>query len=409
MTATNKDIIAHILEQYDQNIIDLADLKNREVDLLTELTREAGLVVHSIVGEVTERDSLLQTCKNVYHTHQDLNNINDLVKIRITVFFEDEVEKVAKIVNKEFKINHAHIIDQGPDLDPDRFGYSARHYQTELLDSRIKLIEYRRFEGFKTQIQILSVLQQAWAEIADRLNNPDKDSFPKDRRRAFTRVAGLLELADEQFNEIKTFIQPLKEPTRTTLTAEDERSWVEKSTEDGVKSAATNTESETILAHDSVTEENPGSFAIEEAESSTLNRDELANFIITNPLVNSLDRQIQEIYNAPLQYQEVVIDRLLDSVGYFQFTSIDRLEEEIEKRKSISLKLATHIFGDPSEEHYDFIPVGISISLFFFVLVASTGNKELISQYTNTYSFLNDEANEEVSQQLSSWYKLALK
>ena len=396
MTTADKEIIANILEQYDRNLPLLAELKNRQLALLTELIREQGLVIHSISGAIMERVAIIRRLEKADTAPSELFEIDDLVTIGITVFFADEIDKVAKIIKDEFNVVKTHQLDQGPDLDPDRFGYVARHYQTELLENRLKLIEYSRFEGFQTRIHVFSVLQQAWAQIMERLDNPGRKSLPKERQREFIRTAGLLELADEQFNNIKDFIRPaIEQPTKIRSLQAD------PSLARPLASALGDADDKSAEGLEETATEPI------EAETRPLNRDELASFIITNPLVNRLDRQIQEIYNAPLQYQDVVIDRLLESVAYFHFTSRARLEEAMQKQKHVSLRLATHIFGDPSEEHYEFLPVGISMSLFFFVLVASTGRKDLISQYTHTYSFLNEEANEDVAQHLSSWYQLA--
>lgn len=60
-----------------------------------------------------------------------------------------------------------------------------------------KLTEYT-FE-----IQFRTVLQHAWAEIEHDLGYKSEYSIPLSMRREFSRVAGLLELADETFEKLK--------------------------------------------------------------------------------------------------------------------------------------------------------------------------------------------------------------
>ncbi|MBF0380173.1 MAG: RelA/SpoT domain-containing protein [Magnetococcales bacterium] len=405
MDKEDQDIAANILDQYDQNLKLFTDLKNREMGLLTKLIKSSGIEIHGIKGEVKRRDKILSPYLAIDQQPQDLKKIDDLIKIRIIVFFEDDVEKVSHIVKTQFNIIQTHLIDQRSVMDPDQFGYAARHYQTEPLDRRSKQVEYQRFRGMQTQIQVLSMLQYAWSEINNHLDNPNKNILPIRRRRAFTRLACFLELADEQLNDIKSFIKPDRNDVQNNSSKADGQQ--RRSTKPTV-----NKSQNSVTKVDEQNQQKSQNQAIKLEKEPTikipLNRDELANFVVTNPVINSMDRHLQKIYNTKLQYQDLVVDRLLESIIFFHFTSTDQLELKLQKHKGISLKLATHIFGNPEEEHYEFLPVGISLSLLFFALVASTGKADQITQYTQSYSFLNDEANIEVQNNLLSWYKQAM-
>ncbi|MBF0359206.1 MAG: hypothetical protein HQL70_11420 [Magnetococcales bacterium] len=398
---SKRDITTHILEQYDKQLPYLTDFKNREVELLNSLIIKSGITVHSLNGKVKKREHLLDSFTSMEKPPQELFKVDGLLTIHIIVYFEDDVKRIDEIINSEFNIVHTHLIDQRSIMDPDRFGYAARHYLTEPPERRIKLAEYQQFIGMKTQVRLFSVIQNAWAEILDHLGNPNKDSLPKDGRRAFARMAGFLELADEQLNDIKTFIMPATQQNSPGSAAVH----VERNEpEPRAKARSPNINStEPYKAQYEVP-----AFSNQEPKKSQITREELANFIVTNPAINFMDRQVKDIYSSSLQYQELVVDRLLESVSYFQFSSIAQLSEEVERYQKVSLKMTTQIFGDPEQENYEFLPVGISISLLFFALIASTGRQEQIAQYTHNYSFLNDEANIEVENNLSSWYRNAL-
>lgn len=92
---------------------------------------------------------------------------------------------------------------KGALLDPDRFGYQSLHYVASLSEDRTRLIEYSRFADRKIEIQIRSILQHAWAEIEHDLGYKSAAGIPRDIRRRFSRVAGLLELADDEFSIIR--------------------------------------------------------------------------------------------------------------------------------------------------------------------------------------------------------------
>jgi hypothetical protein len=69
--------------------------------------------------------------------------------------------------------------------------------------ARLALAEYRRFEGFKAEIQIRTVIQHAWAEIEHDLGYKRELAIPKTVRRKFFQLAAMLEMADEGFTSIK--------------------------------------------------------------------------------------------------------------------------------------------------------------------------------------------------------------
>ena len=64
-------------------------------------------------------------------------------------------------------------------------------------------MEYKAFKGIKFEIQIRSILQHTWAEIEHDIGYKSKLEIPRDIRRQFSRLAGLLEIADNEFVNIK--------------------------------------------------------------------------------------------------------------------------------------------------------------------------------------------------------------
>jgi putative GTP pyrophosphokinase len=85
----------------------------------------------------------------------------------------------------------------------DRFGYLSQHYIAWLKPERTILPEYRAFSDCKVEIQIRSISQHAWAEIEHDLGYKSETAIPRDIRRRFSRLAGLLEIADREFEGIQ--------------------------------------------------------------------------------------------------------------------------------------------------------------------------------------------------------------
>jgi hypothetical protein len=136
--------------------------------------------------------------------YQSLSDITDLVGVRIITHYADEVEQIARVIESEFTIDGENSGDKGKVLDPDRFGYLSVHYVLELGRARAALPEYRAYGGMKAEVQVRSILQHAWAENEHDLGYKSALSVPRSVRRRFSRLAGLLELADAEFDAIRT-------------------------------------------------------------------------------------------------------------------------------------------------------------------------------------------------------------
>ena len=85
----------------------------------------------------------------------------------------------------------------------DRFGYLSIHYVVRLKEERAKLTEWQAFAPLRAEIQIRTVLQHAWAAIDHRFRYKTTTEIPTHLRRKLFRLSALLELADEEFLNLK--------------------------------------------------------------------------------------------------------------------------------------------------------------------------------------------------------------
>jgi putative GTP pyrophosphokinase len=133
-----------------------------------------------------------------------LEEITDLAGIRVITYFSEDVDRVASVIEREFNIDPENSIDKRAALDPDRFGYLSLHYVASVAEHRIALPEYARLRTLKFEIQVRSILQHSWAEIEHDLGYKSKAGVPREIQRRFARVASLLELADTEFEGIRS-------------------------------------------------------------------------------------------------------------------------------------------------------------------------------------------------------------
>jgi len=190
-----------ILIEFDAKRSLYSSFSNIVTGLIKGRLDQGGVGYHSVVGRCKERASLAVKLSRGKYTN--ISEVTDIVGIRVITHFEDDVDKIAELIVSEFDIDHDNSVDKRELLDPDRFGYLSLHYVASLKSNRSELFEYKNYGGLKFEIQIRSILQHTWAELEHDIGYKSALEVPKHIRRRFSRLAGLLELADQEFIQIR--------------------------------------------------------------------------------------------------------------------------------------------------------------------------------------------------------------
>ncbi|PSU86427.1 hypothetical protein C0W42_20720, partial [Photobacterium kishitanii] len=191
-----------ILSQYDKGLSTYTSCANSLKSLIIGFFEAEKIVVHSVSSRVKERSSLENKAKQK-NKYESIDDVTDIVGVRIITHYSDDVDEIASIVEREFEIDHINSIDKRSSLDPDKFGYLSVHYVAKINNDRDKLLEYQPFKNIKFEIQIRSILQHTWAEIEHDTGYKSEIEIPSHIRRQFSRLAGLLEIADSEFISIR--------------------------------------------------------------------------------------------------------------------------------------------------------------------------------------------------------------
>lgn len=196
---------------YQQRAVIYAELGPVMENLVRQLVAAAGIRIHSVNHRVKAPDSLQRKMARGGSGYASIDDLQDMLGVRVITYFPDEVDQVAKVIESEFMVDLDNSVDKRALLDPDRFGYLSLHYVVSLNEQRAKLSEHARFAGLQTEIQIRSVLQHAWAEIEHDLGYKTPAAVPSSIRRRFSRLAGLLEIADSEFETLRRDVGSYKE------------------------------------------------------------------------------------------------------------------------------------------------------------------------------------------------------
>ena len=179
------------------------------------IIKSQSINVHEIIGRVKTVESLQGKVKR--KNYSNLAEITDLCGIRIITYFSDDVDKIAELISQEFEVDVENTIDKRKSEDPTKFGYVSLHYVVGLKEENTSPTLYGKFKNIKLEIQIRTVMQHAWAEIEHDLGYKSKEDIPDQYRRQFSRLAGLIELADENFLQLKNNINNYEQEIRKKI------------------------------------------------------------------------------------------------------------------------------------------------------------------------------------------------
>lgn len=197
----NEDLV----REYSNNLTTYEQFTNLMETYICNLLNREQISFHSITSRTKSIESLSKKIE-LKNKYQKLDEITDLSGIRVITYYTDTVDQISKLIENEFIIDRDNSIDKRKSLDPKRFGYRSLHYVVQIDPKYVKAQEYLKYHNLKLEIQISSILQYTWAEIEHDLGYKSQEEIPYDIKRSFSRLAGLLELADEEFLRIKNEI-----------------------------------------------------------------------------------------------------------------------------------------------------------------------------------------------------------
>lgn len=173
-------------------------------DLISSSLKRSGFAYPEVTGRAKDVLSFREKVQRPGKNYRDpLREITDLAGIRVVVQYEDEIDKVNRVLAKEFKIDKVNSVDKRKELGPDQFGYRSVHAVIQLGRKRASLGEYKQFAGLKAEVQVRTVLQHAWAAAEHTLVYKSGKEPSDDYKRRFIRLASLLELVDDQFISLR--------------------------------------------------------------------------------------------------------------------------------------------------------------------------------------------------------------
>ena len=207
-----------ILEDYrkqKEHFVELGDVVH---DMLSNIAKELGLTVLAVEHRVKEERSLAGKLERKGDMYSTLEDITDILGCRIICFLSDEIDKIGKKIEEKFVIDWENSSDKRALIKEDAFGYLSLHYICSLPfgDKWPDEICGKKFE-----VQIRTILQHAWSAIHHDIGYKSDFGVPREINRQFARLAGLLELAVDEFVRARNNMVGYTEDIRQRIITDD--------------------------------------------------------------------------------------------------------------------------------------------------------------------------------------------
>lgn len=181
-----------ILEEYRDALPLLQRMEDVVKTTLQEALDRNGLVVTAVETRIKTEESLAGKLALKGTKYTTLSDVTDILGARIITFYTDDVDRIAAMAEQLFDIDWENSVDKRRLHQLDSFGYNSLHYICRLPDF-----------PYRFELQLRTTLQHAWAAINHDTGYKSGVEIPREYMRRMNRLAGMLEMADDEFSRIR--------------------------------------------------------------------------------------------------------------------------------------------------------------------------------------------------------------
>lgn len=186
-----------IMDDYSnakENYVKLGELVHNKLSCAVEAAKIRVMEIEHNVKDEKTIESMLYKDADRY---QGLADITSVLTVKVVCYFKDEVESIVKIIDENFNIETANEAD--------------RIYVCKVLDAIDDSENDIHFE-----IQVKTVLEHTWSTINNDLGYSEF-GIPYAVKKEFDRLAGLLEIADDEFVRVRDDMKTHTEIARAKI------------------------------------------------------------------------------------------------------------------------------------------------------------------------------------------------
>ena len=212
MTQQEHERMKNFLDWYSSNQEAYAEFAQLVLRKIREALKERQIIIAFSSAREKAIPSLEKKCqktikdeksgKYVLKYTNPKNEITDFAGVRIVAYLKSDITEINNVVENLFDVDYENSGDKIDSLTDREIGYLSMHYIVSLKEFSY---ETNKFKNFKCEVQVRTILQDAWAQIFhDRQYKGilDEVTYSHEITRKTNLIAGALELIDNQINDL---------------------------------------------------------------------------------------------------------------------------------------------------------------------------------------------------------------
>ena len=206
-----------ILEEYREAVPVFEEMKTFVLSALKEKMEQNNLLVTAVESRIKTEASLAGKLELKGGKYGSLSDITDILGVRVITFYTDDVDKIAAIAENMFMIDWENSVDKRKMHELDSFGYNSLHYICTIPESLYHNPAHPEINTLRFELQMRTTLQHMWANMYHDTGYKSGVEIPKEHIRNLNRLAGMLELADDEFSRIRTAINDYRRKVQSLV------------------------------------------------------------------------------------------------------------------------------------------------------------------------------------------------
>ena len=206
-----------LLEEYKEKVPSYEMLQGIVMKEINKLIAKCGIELNSVECRIKEEKSLAGKLERKGHKYQSINDITDIFGVRVITFYNEDVDKIASMAETLFDIDWAYSVDKRKMHEHNSFGYNSLHYICRLPRTLYYDPNHPELNKLPFELQMRTALQHVWSAVQHDIGYKSEQETPKEYLRNFSRLASLLELADNEFSRTRAAIYDYRRRMQTLL------------------------------------------------------------------------------------------------------------------------------------------------------------------------------------------------
>ncbi len=170
-------------------------LMDESAHILDNALGTRGIRVHSRISRLKTHESVLAKAERK-DLRDPYNELNDIAGLRVVCRFLSDLSAIEEAIRSSFSVLTVDNKIEGPDTSS--FGYMSLHYVVQIKDEYVGP-RYDGLHGIPLEIQVRTILMDAWATISHYLDYKAESSIPSELRKDFHAISAILYTADKHF------------------------------------------------------------------------------------------------------------------------------------------------------------------------------------------------------------------